>query len=359
MQPLSPDRSLASAGDLATCRQMLAGGSKTFFLASFFLPWRVRDPAIALYAFCRQADDAVDCADNRGAIEALLQRLDDIYDGRPANAPADRAFADAVAQFHIPKAIPLALIEGFLWDVEGRHYRTIADVEAYAARVAGTVGAMMALVMGVRDPATLARACDLGVAMQLTNIARDVGDDARMGRLYLPRDWMVESGLDPDAFIATPTCSPRLQRVVQRLLDRAEEFYASADIGIEALPAACRPSIRAARRLYAEIGRVVEANTCDSVSQRAVVAAQRKMTLAAQSFSATASLVARPPVLQGAEFLIEAAARLSEARRQSEWALPDRLVWAANVLSRPPRPSRPTRDSRRTSARAGLRQAPA
>ena len=188
MPPLSSERCLASAADHAACRAMLAGGSKTFLMASYFLPWRVRDPAIALYAFCRQADDAVDTADNRGAIEALTARLDALYDGRPADGPADRAFADAVAQFAIPKSIPLALIEGFLWDIEGRRYAGIADVEAYAARVAGTVGAMMSLLMGVKDPTTLARACDLGVAMQLTNLARDVGEDARMGRIYLPLD---------------------------------------------------------------------------------------------------------------------------------------------------------------------------
>ena len=338
MQPLSPDRSLASAADHAACRAMLAGGSKTFLMASYFLPWRVRDPAIALYAFCRQADDAVDRDDNHGAIEALTARLDALYEGRPENGPADRAFADAVAQFAIPKSIPLALIEGFLWDIEGRDYVTISDVEAYAARVAGTVGAMMALLMGVKDAATLARACDLGVAMQLTNIARDVGEDARMGRLYLPRDWLEEHGVDARAFIATPACTPALSAVVRRLLARAEEFYASADIGIEALPSACRPSIRAARRLYAEIGRVVEENACDSVSQRAFVSAGRKMTLAAQAMKAPVNLPAQAPVLQNADFLIDAAARLADAPRDARsWELQDRLVWAAQVLHRPNR----------------------
>lgn len=337
MQPLSSERCLASAADHAACRAMLAGGSKTFLMASYFLPWRVRDPAIALYAFCRQADDAVDNADNRGAIEALTARLDALYDGRPANGPADRAFADAVAQFAIPKSIPLALIEGFLWDIEGRRYAGIADVEAYAARVAGTVGAMMSLLMGVRDPATLARACDLGVAMQLTNIARDVGEDARMGRIYLPLDWLAEHGVDVDAFLAAPARSDALCGVVQRLLDRAEEFYASADIGIEALPPACRPSIRAARRLYAEIGRVVEANACDSVSQRAFVTSGRKLSLATRVFAPASGAVCAP-VLQGANFLIDAAARLEETRRDpAEWGLDDRLVWAAQLLNRPRR----------------------
>lgn len=346
MQPLSSERCLASAADHAACRAMLAGGSKTFLMASYFLPWRVRDPAIALYAFCRQADDAVDNADNLGAIEALTARLDALYDGRPSDGPADRAFADAVAQFAIPKSIPLALIEGFLWDIEGRRYAGIADVEAYAARVAGTVGAMMSLLMGVKDPATLARACDLGVAMQLTNIARDVGEDARMGRIYLPLDWLREHDIDVETFLAAPAPSAALCGVVKRLLDRAEAFYASADIGIEALPSACRPSIRAARRLYAEIGRVVEANACDSVSQRAFVTSGRKLSLATRVFT-PASRIACAPVLQGAEFLIDAAARLEEAPRDSaEWGLDDRLVWAAHLLNRP----RQRRQGRRAAA---------
>ncbi len=346
MPPLSPERCLASAADHAACRAMLAGGSKTFLMASYFLPWRVRDPAIALYAFCRQADDAVDIADNRGAIAALTARLDALYDRRPADGPADRAFADAVAQFAIPKSIPLALIEGFLWDVEGRRYAGVGDVEAYAARVAGTVGAMMALLMGVTDAATLARACDLGVAMQLTNIARDVGEDARMGRIYLPLDWLAEHGVDATAFLAAPARSPALSAIVQRLLDRAEEFYASADIGIEALPAGCRPAIRAARRLYAEIGRVVEANGCNSVSQRAFVPSARKLSLAAGVFTSTQQAL-RPPVLKGAEFLVDAATRLeTNPVGPAEWRLDDRLVWAAHMLNRP----RSRRQGRRAAA---------
>ena len=105
----------------------------------------------------------------------------------PGRARADRALAAVVAQHAIPRALPEFLIEGLAWDVEGRRYETLDELLAYAARVAAAVGAMMSLLMGVREPAALARACDLGVAMQLSNIARDVGEDARMGRLYLPR----------------------------------------------------------------------------------------------------------------------------------------------------------------------------
>ena len=131
--------------------------------------------------------------------------------------PADRALADVVQQFAIPRTLLDALIEGFAWDAEGRRYEDISSVYAYSARVAATVGAMMTLLMGVRDPDLLARACDLGVAMQLSNIARDVGEDAANGRLYLPREWLREEGLDPDAWLAKPVWSPALGRVVSRL----------------------------------------------------------------------------------------------------------------------------------------------
>ena len=335
MPPLSPDRSLASAADHAACRTMLAGGSKTFMLASCFLPWRVRDPSIALYAFCRQADDAVDLGGDEGALDALCRRLDAIYAGAPLDSPADRAFADAVAQFSIPMSLPLALLDGFRWDLEGRRYETVTGLEAYGARVAGAVGAMMALVMGASDVRALARACDLGVAMQLTNIARDVGEDARMGRLYLPLEWMARENIDVERFLAEPSCSPGLRRVVQRLLQRAEDFYASADLGIEGLPTPCRPSIRAARRLYAEIGRQVEANDFDSVSRRAIVPTGRKLAIAAGALTAASPAVPSGPVLAGAEFLLGPAQQQPQSTKAAvDWTMADRLLWTAGLMQR-------------------------
>ena len=117
---------------------------------------------------------------------------------------------------------------------------------------------MMALLMGVRDRDMLARACDLGVAMQLTNIARDVGEDARAGRLYLPTQWLEEQGLDPDDFLARPEFDERIASCVQRLLDTAEDLYARSGEGIERLPIGCRPAMYAARAIYREIGRELE-----------------------------------------------------------------------------------------------------
>jgi 15-cis-phytoene synthase len=263
--------------DLAACRASLAHNSKTFHAASLLLPPSVRAPATVLYGFCRLADDTVDVEGGRRlALTQLRRRLDRVYEGRPQPVAADRALAAVVAQFAIPRSLLDLLIEGLSWDVEGRSYETMEDLQDYAARVAGTVGAMMSLLMGVRSPDALARACDLGVAMQLSNIARDVGEDARMGRLYLPRQWLREAGLDPAVWLAAPRFEPALAAVVQRLLAAADVLYARAASGVASLPLACRPGINAARLMYAAVGHEVARAGCDSVNRRAVVPGGRK-----------------------------------------------------------------------------------
>jgi 15-cis-phytoene synthase len=266
--------------DLAACRASLARNSRTFHAASLLLPAHVRGPATVLYGFCRLADDAVDLEGGRlQAIAALHRRLGRVYAGQPQEVPEDRALAAVVAQHAIPRALPEFLIEGLAWDVEGRRYETLDDLLAYAARVAAAVGAMMSLLMGVREPAALARACDLGVAMQLSNIARDVGEDARMGRLYLPRSWLREAGIDPVAWLAAPVPDPGVSEAVQRLLGVAEGLYARASAGVSRLPLACRPGINAARLLYAEIGHEVLRRGAGALHQRAVVPGRRKALL--------------------------------------------------------------------------------
>ncbi len=299
------------AADLAACRASLARHSKTFHAASLLLPPRVRAPATVLYGFCRLADDAVDVEGGRRlALNQLRRRLDGVYSGRPQPVPADRALAAVVQQFAIPRALLDALLEGLAWDVEGRTYDTLEDLQAYAARVAGTVGAMMALLMGVRSAPALARACDLGVAMQLSNIARDVGEDARMGRLYLPRQWLQQAGVEPAAWLAAPRFEPALAAVVQRLLHSADALYARAAAGVASLPWDCRPGINAARLLYAAVGHEVLRAGGDSVNRRAVVPAARKRRLLLQ-----AALHARPgtallhePTLPACEPLLAAVA---------------------------------------------------
>ena len=332
----------ATAGDLAECRAMLRGGSRSFSAASHLLPKSVRDPAIALYAFCRLADDAIDLGGGNGnAVAILQQRLELAYAGQPSECAADRALADVVQRFAIPRALPEALLEGFAWDAAGRRYHDLSNLTAYAVRVAGTVGGMMAVIMGARTPNAIARACDLGVAMQFSNIARDVGEDARAGRLYLPLQWLNEVGIDPDAWLERPVFSAELSKVVQRLLEHADMLYARANAGIRQLPFSCRPGIGAARALYAEIGHEVARRGCNSVSVRAVVPARRKAR--ALACGAAALLQARHAVpaspLEEARFLVDAVAAMpgwpvAKPRRTSPPLHAEgRLVWLIDLFA--------------------------
>lgn len=325
--------------DARACRESLRVGSRSFHAAAFLLPRSFREPAAALYAFCRTADDAVDdsqCPERD--LQRMHRRLDAIYAGIPGRAPEDRALADVVRQYDLPKALLQALFEGFAWDVDGRRYPSISSLYDYAARVAGTVGVMMAVLMGVRQRDMLARAADLGVAMQLTNIARDVGEDARAGRLYLPLEWLDDEGIDPADFLDDPRFSPGIARVTGRLLEHAAGLYRRADSGIAGLPGRCRPAIHAARLLYAEIGHEVARQGYDSVSRRAVVTGGRKLRLLSARLPGCARAKAPlldEPVLDETAFLVEAAAR-ADAVAAGEESLLGRVerkyVWVLDLF---------------------------
>lgn len=308
---------MSAAADLEICRAAIRTGSLSFHAASRLLPAKVRDPALVLYAFCRLADDAVDeGTDPVQAVLHLQDRLDRAYAGTPQDAPIDRAFARMVAAHDLPRALPDALLEGFAWDAEGRRYRDLSGVLDYAARVAATVGVMMTVLMGVRDRNLLARAADLGLAMQLTNIARDIGEDARNGRIYLPLDWLTDAGINPEALTRAPTAVPELRSITRRLLSEATRLYQRSEPGIAELPIACRPGIYAARHIYDGIGGAIRMQGFDSITRRATTTRHQKLRwLALSGLQAAASIVQprlatiyarpRPEVA----FLVQAAAR--------------------------------------------------
>ena len=327
--------------DQAHCRNSLKGGSRTFFAASLLLPRRFAESATALYAFCRAADDLVDGGgDLAAAIAEVRLRMDGIYGGKVAKFAEDRAFAACVRAHAIPKAVLELMLEGFIWDAQRRHYETFPQLRAYAVRVAGTVGVMMAMLMGVRDRERLSRACELGVAMQLTNIARDVGEDARAGRLYLPLEWLRAEGIAYNEWLEAPKFDPALARVVGRLLRAAEPMYARSEAGIAALPRACRPAIYTARLLYAEIGHAVARAGYNSMDQRAVVSSVRKMlTLAAAPFTRRADASDAPPdLVPEAGGLLDAACAGGPGTQGSEaWARArpvSRAVWVVELFER-------------------------
>ena len=249
---------------LVESRRAIARGSKSFFTASLLLPGKIRDSAHLLYSWCRYCDDCVDGqhlgfadgSERRPAPEVLdylIEQTKRALAGDSVEAAPFSALARVVAQCQLPKAYPLTHLEGFAMDVRGETFETLDETIRYSYHVAGVVGVMMAWIMGVRDRDVLDRGADLGIAFQLTNIARDVVDDAAAGRVYLPQQWLRELEIEPED-IAHPQGRSRLATVVTKLLNEAERYYESARVGIAHLPSRSAWSIATARLVYRDIG---------------------------------------------------------------------------------------------------------
>ena len=269
-------------------RAVIAHHSKSFALASRLLPAEGRDDASIVYAWCRRADDAVDLvplADQPRAVALLNHELAAIYAGEVQADPVLAAFQAIVRARRIPRTYPAELLAGMEMDAVGTVYRSYATLLSYCFRVAGTVGLMMSHVMGVRHEAALRHAAHLGMAMQLTNICRDVAEDWQRGRLYLPDD-LLHAGGASSIRARLGDVGPPIEarepvaRVTRELLRRAEEFYRSGDEGLPYLSWRSAVAVRTARLVYADIGRVILARGADPFAPRAVVSKARKWMLA-------------------------------------------------------------------------------
>ena len=269
----------------AEARRILAHHSKSFALAGKLLPADVRRDAAALYAWCRRCDDAVDdpaaTNDRALAVRRLRSELDGVYAGVPQHDPVLGGLHDVVHRHDLPRRFADDLLAGMAMDVGVVRMATLDDLLLYAYRAAGTVGLMMAHLMGVRDAGTLRRAADLGMAMQLTNVCRDVAEDEQRGRVYLPADLLQGA---PAPTRARTTAA----RAVAAVLGHAEAFYRSGDVGLARLPFRCAVAIRAARLIYAEIGAVVARRGFDVGAGRAVVSRGRKLFLLARAAAGVA-----------------------------------------------------------------------
>ena len=268
---------------VALSRAVLAQNSKSFALAARLLPPGVADDAAVVYAFCRRADDCIDLA--RPAVRPLAlamlrAEVASVWSGAPQALPQLAALQEVAQRRAIPRDYFDELLDGMEMDVRGASYSSLADLLLYCHRVAGTVGLVMCHVMGVRDPRALKRAAHLGIAMQLTNICRDVAEDWENARVYLPR------ALIGDAVAAGPfpaALRERARSSVRALLDEAERYYSSADVGLALLGWRCALAVRTARFVYAAIGRRLEAQGCDVLAGRAVVPLWRKLLLAGRA----------------------------------------------------------------------------
>ena len=274
--------------------QTIEVGSKSFAAAAKLFDARTRRGVLMLYAWCRHCDDMVDGQELGFAAAApaphaaghdpvkelalLRDQTRRAYAGERMADPAFAAFQEVALNHAIEPRYAYDHLAGFAMDVEDARYETIDDTLRYCYHVAGVVGLMMASIMGTRDPAVLDRACDLGLAFQLTNIARDIVDDARIGRCYLPAAWLREAGIPPDE-IALPRHRAALAGIAARLVDHAEPYYDSAYAGLAALPLRSAWAIATARLVYRQIGIVVKRRGPRAWDERAGTSKPTKLWL--------------------------------------------------------------------------------
>jgi phytoene synthase len=256
------------------CAAIARGHGQTFFLASRFLPPDRRRAIHATYAYCRIADDIADRATAAGAAERALDDWE-----RQLDAPTDDvaiAFAATRAKYGVPDAPARELLAGVRMDLTPRRYETWDELRLYCYRVAGTVGLLVAPILGCQDEDALPHAVTLGIAMQLTNILRDVAEDARQGRLYLPLEDLAAFGCDPEAILAGRP-SGRFADLLAFEIERARALYAASRRGLPALAPAGRLTTIAGSELYASILTRIEAMGYDVFSARAHVPTGHKL----------------------------------------------------------------------------------
>ncbi len=254
--------------------------SQSFSLAAQLLPRKIRADVKKLYAWCRWCDDAVDDAPSRELAQQRLQRLrldvDLVYDNQQPIHGASAWLADVVRRHSIPKEYPIDLLAGMEMDLHHRPIQSQEDLLLYCHRAAGSVGLMMCFLLGSSSVQALSHANSLGMAMQMTNIARDVKEDHARGRCYLPECWLdavpLKEGL--------PT-SENVRGAVKRLLAMADQHYANGIQGLRYLPARSIRSIRIAADLYREIGETIRRNDYRVMDGRAFVPMSRKVLLVA------------------------------------------------------------------------------
>lgn len=268
------------------CRKVTITYAKTFYFASVFLGQQKRNACYAVYTFCRYIDDLIDenvvaGAADRAAIDRTIEQwqrdLDDVYSGQSIDTPVLIAWADTLRKFNICRSLPDQLIEGVMTDLRPAvRFETFDELYQYCYKVASVVGLMTSEIFGYNDPAALQHAVDLGVAMQLTNILRDINEDYANDRIYIPKQELDRFGLDEQNIQSKRVCM-NFKRMMEFQIARAHRYYDSADRGIPMLEADSRLTVTLMSHNYRRILSVIERNGYDVFSQRASVPLHRKL----------------------------------------------------------------------------------
>ena len=267
--------------------EVTARGSKSFYFATRFFPPAMARSAHAVYWFCRHTDDLVDeCASaeaGRRDLESWAREVDAALAGERVLHPVLLPFLDTVRQYSIPPEYPLDLIEGMRMDLVNTRYRTFEDLRVFCYRVASVVGLMMSHVIGFREGA-LEYAVDLGIAMQLTNILRDIGEDRRRGRIYLPAEEMEEFGYSEQK-LQDGVRDDAFRGLMRFQVSRARTYYELANPGIGLLSKEGRFAVKVAADIYRGLLDRIERSDFNVFEERAVVPAGRKYWLTARALA--------------------------------------------------------------------------
>ncbi|NTV01654.1 MAG: phytoene/squalene synthase family protein [Chlorobiaceae bacterium] len=262
------------------CRQIARHHAKTFYLATLFLPKRQQNPIFAMYALLRTVDDLVDLAEDKltngqltreeinRSIDDWKLRLGECYAGQHRNDPILMAWHDTLCHYAIPIELPLDLIDGVAMDIDFTPFETFDELYVYCYKVASVVGLMTAEIFGYSDREALKHAIDLGIAMQLTNILRDVGEDIDRGRIYLPLEDLRRFGYSRDEFMSK-AMNGNFIELMKFQIDRARRYYDSADKGIPMLQKESRLAVTISSRNYSDILKAIEQNGYDVFTRRA------------------------------------------------------------------------------------------
>lgn len=265
------------------CQQKAAASGSSFYYSFLFLPKPRRRAITALYAFCREVDDVADECTDIGIARTKLawwrSEIANLYAGNPQH-PVTQALAEAVRDYNLAEEHFLEIIDGMEMDLDQNRYRDFKELQLYCYRVASVVGLLSASIFGYSDRRTLKYAHDLGLAFQLTNIVRDVGEDARRGRIYLPQDELAQHGVS-DADILNCREGENVRRLLEFQIDRAQDYYRRA---FEELPEADRRDQRTGlvmAAIYRTLLDEIRAGGCEKVlNQRISLTPLRKLWLA-------------------------------------------------------------------------------
>lgn len=290
---------------VAFAKESIARGSKSFAAASRLFDHTTRERVWLLYAWCRKCDDMSDGQDHGGAMETVpepISRLTVIRDlttraiaGETTGEPAFDALGIVAKECGLTQKMADHVIEGFALDAADWHPRRESDLFRYCYHVAGAVGIMMAVVMGIKpdDEATLDRACDLGLAFQLANIARDIEEDDAAGRCYLPDDWLAELGIGPGEHMR-PHNRQKLALMARWLADEAGQYEASAQVGTTQLRFRSRWAVLSAAGIYGDIARKVRTAGDQAWNRRIYTSRGEKLHWVSKAFVAALNNNPRP-----------------------------------------------------------------